>query len=685
MIKSKHPILSVAAVLSILFASAGLWAETSANPASDKLLQRIPAETLFVVRVNNFDYTLGQIDQFLAGASPMPMPLSMVARMQLAGALGDPALNNIKTTGSFAVFGMPVPAESTQTEPAPGIFIAALLPVTDYNQLVGNNPNCSPPDEKAVSKITSKTPAGQTRTTLVTQLGSFALITSPDNYDRLVETAKSMAAPDAPALAGALDAPEARLAVKEPIWAYGNVQLASKIFGPIVLGKIEEMKTTMQNIDSNTQTRIEELEQMKKGLDRTNPGDKAMIDKIDQLIATQKDVKSTMGRTSQTFESTTKIMNIYVGILETLMNEAKSFGITINPKPSVLNIRNTISAVPGTDMADMFTADDSTKQDNKLLAYLEDGAAMNLAGKVDKHLWKELYKKGIDLLTTFAGESMTAENTAKMKTLATEGIDCLGGQVACSFSIDPNSKPPFAIKYAVEIKDADKFNRVLDQSAELLNTGGIADFYEGLGMKTSYTIKRGIESYKGVAIDSARLVMKSTEPNSPQGQMIDRMYGGGSNYRWAIVDGLSVWAIGADVNSTIHELIDQAKATGPQKIPAEVKAALAILPDPDEADFVGTYNYLRLFKWVAAMAPMPQMDFPTKSNIALAGKVGNGKMTVDIALPKEHLAEIMTAIQMMTQKMMQQQMQQQMQQKPMPEQPAGQNDSSHMGGIEPAP
>lgn len=633
MTKSKHPILSVAAVLSVLFASTILRAEISTNPAGDELLQRIPAETLFLVRVNNFDYTLGQIDQFLAGASPMPMPLSMVARMQLAGALGDPALNNIKTTGSFAILGVPATTESTQTEPAPGIFIAALLPVTDYKQFTSANPNCSPPDEKAVSKITSKTPAGQTRTTLVTQLGNFALITSPDNYDRLVETAKSMAAPDAPALAGALDAPEAQLAVKGPIWAYGNVQLASKIFRPVVLGKIEEMKTTMQNLESSGKGPM---------------GDPAAV------------------------------MNMYAEIFKTLMNEAKSLSIIVNPNPSVLNIRNTISAVPGTDMAEMFTADDSTKQDNKLLAYLEDEAAMNLAGKVNANLWKKLNEKGIDLLTTIAGESMTAENTAKMKTLATEGIDCLGGQVACSFSIDPNTKPPFAINYAVEIKDADKFNRVLDQSAELWNAG---NFYKGLGMKTSYTIKRGIESYKGVSIDSAKLIMKSTEPNSPQGQMIDQMYGDGFNYRWAIVDGLSVWAIGTDVNSTIHELIDQAKATGPEKIPAEIKAALAILPDPDKADFVGTLNYLRMLKMAAAMAPMPQMDFPTKSNIALAGKVGDGKMIVDIALPKEHLTEIMTAIQMMMQKMMQQQMQQ----KPMPQQPTMQNGSRPMGGIEPAP
>jgi hypothetical protein len=57
--------------------------------------------------------------------------------------------------------------------------------------------------------------------------------------------------------------------------------------------------------------------------------------------------------------------------------------------------------------------------------------------------------------------------------------------------------------------------------------------------------------------------------------------------------------------------------------------------------------------------PMLQMDIPTKSNIALAGKVGNGKIVVDIALPKEHLTEMMTAVQTM-----QQQMKMMMQQNP---------------------
>ena len=45
--------------------------------------------------------------------------------------------------------------------------------------------------------------------------------------------------------------------------------------------------------------------------------------------------------------------------------------------------------------------------------------------------------------------------------------------------------------------------------------------------------------------------------------------------------------------------------------------------------------------------PMPfgKMDIATKSNIVFAGKAGNNRMTVDIALPKEHLMEIMAAFQ----------------------------------------
>jgi len=45
--------------------------------------------------------------------------------------------------------------------------------------------------------------------------------------------------------------------------------------------------------------------------------------------------------------------------------------------------------------------------------------------------------------------------------------------------------------------------------------------------------------------------------------------------------------------------------------------------------------------------PFPNMDISTKSNIVFAGKVGKGKMTFEIAMPKEHLMEMIGMFQQM--------------------------------------
>jgi len=238
-----------------------------------------------------------------------------------------------------------------------------------------------------------------------------------------------------------------------------------------------------------------------------------------------------------------------------------------------------------------------------------------------------------------------------MKTLAADATDCVGGPIACSASIDTKTKPPFVAKYVIAVKDKEKFNRLIEEATQMFNTSGIMDFYKDMGIETGFTIQQGVDRYKDVSIDSAKLTMKSTDANSPQGLMINAIYGGGFDYRWGMVDGLWACTIGGNANSAIRELIDQVKAGGPKQIGDEMKAALMLLPDADKADFVVTYNFLRLFKMMTAMAPVPtpQMDIPTKSNIVFAGKAGNGKMAVDMALPKEHLTEIMAVFQMMQQ------------------------------------
>jgi ABC-type uncharacterized transport system YnjBCD substrate-binding protein len=56
-----------------------------------------------------------------------------------------------------------------------------------------------------------------------------------------------------------------------------------------------------------------------------------------------------------------------------------------------------------------------------------------------------------------------------------------------------------------------------------------------------------------------------------------------------------------------------------------------------------------IWAFMPMAAAMPQMDIPTKSNMVFAGSVAGGKMTIDVALPKEHLTEIMGVFQKMQQ------------------------------------
>jgi hypothetical protein len=111
------------------------------KPVGDKLLEMVPAESLFCVRINSFDHTLSQIDQFLSGAAPIPVMTSMLVRMQLAQLLGSPELKGLNTTGSFVIFAVAPSGEVPAADPASDTFVAILAPVTDYTQFVSGNSN----------------------------------------------------------------------------------------------------------------------------------------------------------------------------------------------------------------------------------------------------------------------------------------------------------------------------------------------------------------------------------------------------------------------------------------------------------------------------------------------------------------------------------------------------------------
>ncbi len=284
---------------------------------------------------------------------------------------------------------------------------------------------------------------------------------------------------------------------------------------------------------------------------------------------------------------------------------------------------------------------------------------MNFAMKINKPLAKAFYNRIFPLIGIIAKDSISDDDMAKLKKLTYDELDSFGNSMAFSMSINPGSKPPFDMTYAVDIQDAAKFRKMLDDSMDLMNTGAIADIYKSMGLKLDFEIKQGASKYKGVSIDSAKLKFNTTDPNSDMAKAIEAMYGEGFDYRWAIVDGLGVYAIGPDVDNRIKKLIDQAKSGKKKPVAKEIKEALALLPAAQRADYIGTFNYVRAMKMGMGMiknmgvaAPqMPEIDVQTESNIVFSGKIRKGAIHEDIVLPKKHLLEIVNAIKQIGEKM----------------------------------
>jgi hypothetical protein len=132
-----------------------------------------------------------------------------------------------------------------------------------------------------------------------------------------------------------------------------------------------------------------------------------------------------------------------------------------------------------------------------------------------------------------------------------------------------------------------------------------------------------------------------------QSKMFKNMFGDGLNYCWAYEKGNCVYTLGSDADKTVRELIDQVRAGGPKKINAEIKAAMDAIPNSRQADAVGTINYARMIKMALGFMPLPadvdtsQIKVESSSNIAFAGKTTDeGKLAVNIVMPKKHLQEI---------------------------------------------
>jgi hypothetical protein len=594
-LRSLRNVILVATVA--ILAAGGVWASESARTrGAAGMMGAIPARSLFCIRINNFDGTLGAANEFLKDIAPESFDAQKAIFSKLGSVLGDNDLKGINKKGNIAIFGVEVPSESAATSPMGNMFIGALLPVTKYENFISGNSNCSEPDEQGISTITVN---GQPRG-LATNFRRFALLCPPNARDNLVKV-KEMLAQRRESLGRSLNPDERKEAASSPVWIYLNVKQGSKLIGPMLFGKLEQMKGQLQKMKESGEAPM-------------------MVDP-------------------------SGIINFYGGIFKMLLDGTDYVMLGLAPASDSCSMTVGVKAVPETEMAAIIGSPIEGDFGNKL-GYLDDGAMLNLGTKVDRSSLKTAYMKLFELLGQMMAGGMPEADLEELKTLTTEGINSLGETIAISVGVNGEGSTPFRGKYVIEVKDEKAFKEVLEKELQMMQDGVFGKMYKGFGMEMDVKINRGAGNYKGVTIDAAKVNFKISE-KSLQSQMIGGMFGDGLDYRWAFVNNNCVYTIGGDADKMIRELIDQVKAGGPKKIGAEMKAAMDSIPGSEQADAVGTFNYVRALNMVSRFVVEgadSSSQVSTQSGIAFAGRTTeNGKMKLQMVLPKKHLQEIQSA------------------------------------------
>ena len=593
--RSLRNIILVATVA--ILAAGGVWAsEAKKKRQAAGMLLAIPGKSLFCVRINKFDGTLDAVNEFLKDVAPESLDAKAALLSQLGKLLGDERMRGVNKKGNIAIFGLDVPGESAAPGPMGNMFIGALLPVTKYENFISRNSNCGEPDNEGISTITAN---GQPRG-LATNFRRFALICPPNARENLIKVKKLMDQRKQ-SLSRGLDADEKKQAWNSPVWIYLNVKQGSKLIGPMLYGQLEMIKGQLQKMQESGEAPM--------------PIDPSGV------------------------------INFYGDIFKMLLEGTDYVTLGLTPKSDSCSLTVGVKAVPDTEMAAMVGGPIEGDFGNKL-GYLDDGAMMNLGAKIDRSSMKVGYMKMFELVGQMIPGGIPEADLEEMKTLTTQGINALGDSIAVSVGVNGKGSTPFWGKYVIEVKDEKAFKEVLEKELQMMEDGAFGDLYKGFGMEMDVKINRGAGNYKGITIDAAKVNFKISE-KSLQSQMIGGMFGDGLHYSWAFVNNNCVYTIGDDADKMIRELIDQVKAGGPKKIGAEMKAAMNAIDGSEQADVVGTFNYVCALNMVTRFmveGADSQDQVQSHGGIAFAGRTTeDGKMKFQMVLPKKHLQEIQSA------------------------------------------
>ena len=574
---------------------------TSAT-TTDPLLNMIPADSLFCVRVNNLDQSLSNLDQYLTGVAPMQ--LSMMAKLGLGGIMGDPMLSSVNTQGSIAIF-----AVMSEGQPAMGI----IMPTESFQKFTSSNQNASAPDVNGISTITGQfaiipgMPPSEVKTYATALPKKGFMLLSPDS-ETLGTLKKAMAVKP---IATTMDKADISVAKSDAVWARVNIAKLNELFGPMINFQLEGLKQQVANEMANA------------------PAGQKPPFEVD------------------------KLMGIYFNVFQKLLSDSDFLSLSINPTPTALGINYTYGAKKDSDIAGLLVDSNTPDGPFKTAGYLDGKEAVNMLFKVDKNISAKTNAKMLEVMSAIMGEE-SEKHLVKWKTLMVDSVEAMGEEQAFSMSLAKGS-PPFRMKQIIMVDDAEKYMAVTKESFAMVN-----DIYKSFSLPVTIAQNASsTEKYKGTKIESIDIDIDAEKlvGGDPEAtQMLNKIYEN-MGLKSAITKDYCLITMGPNATADVKKLIDRTNSPA-KAATGDLATAMKLIKNSDKAEFICSINPLRIaagFGQMMQSFPIPEqemamfnklstIDAKSTSCIAMAGNVGEGKATVNIVIPKQHLMEIYTAI-----------------------------------------
>jgi hypothetical protein len=368
------------------------------------IMERLPAETAVCVRINGLDQSLNKLDQFLMGATPIPLSLGMMAKTQLGGMLGNFQLQGVNTQGTLAIVAL---------MGAQGPSVGILVPVSDFQAFTGGSSNITALEEDGIFQMAA--PKGQ-KLLVMDAGGGYALMTPARQSDQL-KALKQQLGGQGTTLGAGLDAAQKMSADTQPLWFFINTAMLGQMAAPMVKGAMQQGQ--------------------------------AMLGAMGQGAGTDPAAMAAAGDAAEQF-------------CNRLARETKYATLTLAPDAQALGLNVQLQSVPGSDLAKSLTRS-TARRDTGMLGYLQDDAVFNLSG----NLMSRMPTSSFDSLGQVF-PAADQEKIARLKTLFTEMRQQFKGTGALSVKMTPQKPPFVSAQYVTQVADAARLSTQIGTLVELL-------------------------------------------------------------------------------------------------------------------------------------------------------------------------------------------------------------------------